>query len=69
MPSSTTKQVIKHDYFTLSYNESYEQAEWVAYELKKDFIKNNDFKRPFFIADPKVATGSADWRNYKKSGL
>jgi endonuclease G len=69
LPSSTTKQVIKHDYFTLSYNESYEQAEWVFYQLKKNFIKNNDFKRPFFVLDPKVATGSADWRNYKKSGF
>jgi endonuclease G len=26
------------------------------------------FKRPYFIEDPKVVTGSADWRNYKKSG-
>jgi endonuclease G len=68
LPSSTTQQIVKHDYFSLSYNEVYEQAEWVAYELKKDFIKNNDFKRPFFIEDPKVTTGSADWRNYKKSG-
>lgn len=68
LPSSTTKQLIKHSFYTLSYNEAYEQAEWVAYELKKDFIKNNNFKRPFFIEDPKVSTGSADWRNYKKSG-
>ena len=68
LPSSTTKQLVKHKFFTLSYNESYEQAEWVAYELKKEFVKNNNFKRPFFIEDPKVSTGSADWRNYKKSG-
>lgn len=68
LPTSTTKQIVKHDYYTLSYNEKFEQAEWVAYELKKEYLKNNDFKRPYFIEDPKVITRSADWRNYKKSG-
>ena len=68
LPTSTTHQVIKHDYFTLSYNEKAEQAEWVAYELKKEYVKNSDYKRPFFIVDPKIKTGSADWKNYKKSG-
>ncbi|KIA99035.1 endonuclease [Flavobacterium sp. KMS] len=68
LPASTTNQIVKHDYYTLSYNEKFEQAEWVAYELKKSYIKNNDFKRPYFNEDPKVTTGSADWRNYKKSG-
>jgi endonuclease G len=68
LPSSTTNQIIKHDYFTLSYSEKHEQAEWVAYELKKSYMGSNNFKRPYFIEDPKVKTGSADWRNYKKSG-
>jgi endonuclease G, mitochondrial len=68
LPTSTTNQIVKHDYYTLSYNEKYEQAEWVAYELKREFVRNNNFKRPFFIEDSKVKTGSADWRNYKNSG-
>ena len=68
LPTSTTKHIVKHQYYTLSYNEKFEQAEWVAYELKEDYLKNNDFKRPYFIEDPKVSTGSADWRNYKNSG-
>lgn len=68
LPTSTTSQIIKHNYYSLSYNEKAEQAEWVAYELKKDYVKNSNFKRPYFIEDPKVATQSADWRNYKKSG-
>ena len=68
LPTSTTNQIVKHQYYTLSYNEKFEQAEWVAYELKKEYLKNNDFKRPYFIEDPKVTTGSADWRNYKNSG-
>ena len=68
LPTSTTNQIVKHQYYTLSYNEKFEQAEWVAYELKKEYLKNNDFKRPYFVEDPKVTTGSADWRNYKNSG-
>jgi len=68
LPTSTTKQVVKHKYYTLSYNEKFEQAEWVAYELKKEYLKNGNYKRPYFIEDPSVTTGSADWRNYKKSG-
>ena len=68
LPTSTTNQIVKHDYYTLSYNEPYEQAEWVAYELKKSYVKNNNFKRPFFNEDTKVTTGSADWKNYKNSG-
>lgn len=69
LPTSTTNQIIQHDYYTLSYSEKHEQAEWVAYELKKSYVRSNDFKRPYFIEDPKVKTGSADWRNYKKSGF
>ncbi|RTY92448.1 DNA/RNA non-specific endonuclease [Flavobacterium sp. GT3R68] len=67
LPTSTSKQMVFHDYYVLSYVEQYEQAEWVAYQLKRKYTVT-DFKRPFFIADPKVRTHSADWRNYKRSG-
>lgn len=67
-PTSTTNQVIHHDYFVVSYSEKHEQAEWVAYELKKSHLSNSNFKRPYFIEDSKVTTKSADWRNYKSSG-
>jgi endonuclease G len=68
LPTSTTKVIVTHEFYTLSYNEKYEQAEWVAYILKKEQISNNKLKRPYFIQDNLVKTGSADWRNYKKSG-
>ena len=70
LPTSTTNQIITHEGYTLSYSEKDEQAEWVAYELKKSELNynQNDFKRPYFIEDPKVKTGSADWKNYRKSG-
>ncbi|MCT8340550.1 DNA/RNA non-specific endonuclease [Flavobacteriaceae bacterium TK19130] len=68
IPTSTTGEVIRHNYYTLSYSEAHEQAEWVAYELNKEHLKNNDFERPYFIQDRKVSSGSADWRSYKNSG-
>lgn len=68
LPTSTTGVLVSHQYFTLSYSEDHEQAEWVAYELNKSHIKNSDFERPDFVQDRSVASGSADWRNYKNSG-
>ncbi len=68
LPSSTTGEIVKHNFFTLSYSEKDEQAEWVAYELRKKDLSKNDFERPYFIEDKSVKTKSADWRNYKKSG-
>jgi hypothetical protein len=34
LPTSTTGQIVKHTYFTLSYSEKDEQPEWVVYEVK-----------------------------------
>ena len=40
LPSSTTGQIVHHDGYSLSYSEPHEQAEWVAYELKKSHLSN-----------------------------
>lgn len=68
LPFAGNNQIITHDFYTLSYAEQFEQAEWVAYELKPNNM-NRHFKRPFFTEDELVKTRSADWRNYKKSGF
>jgi endonuclease G, mitochondrial len=68
LPTSTTREIVVHDYYTLSYSEPHEQAEWVAYELKKEHLGRSHFERPYFIDDPNVVTGSASWKNYKRSG-
>ena len=68
LPATTTGVIIEHNYFTLSYSEKHEQAEWVAYELAKSDLSKNEFERPYFIEDKKIKTKSADWRNYKNSG-
>lgn len=69
LPTSTTGQIIHHEGYSLSYSEPHEQAEWVAYELKKSHLTNTNFKRPYFEIDNAVRTGAASWRNYKNSGF
>ncbi len=68
LPSSTRDAIASHQHFMLSYSEPHEQAEWVAYVLRKEHLTYDDRKRPYFIEDPKVRSKSADWRNYKGSG-
>lgn len=68
LPVSTTGQVIHHHGYSLSYSEPHEQAEWVAYELKKSHLSKTNFQRPYFEVDRAVKTGAASWKNYKNSG-
>lgn len=58
-----------HQGYTLSYSESHEQAEWVAYEFKASHLSNTNFKRPYFEVDQAIKTGAAHWRSYKNSGF
>jgi endonuclease G len=59
---------VHHEGCSLSYIEPHEQAEWVAYGLKKSQVANANCKRPYFEIDTAVKTGAANWRNYKNSG-
>lgn len=60
LPTSTTGQVIHHHYYSLSYNEEHEQAEWVAYELHRDNLRGERVPRTNdFRDDPLVKTGSS----------
>ena len=68
LPSSTTNVVYKHKGYIFSYNEEYEQSEWLAYELEDGDWKYSEFERRLFNQDPLVITESAHWGNYKKSG-
>ncbi len=68
LPTSTTGAIVNHAYYSLSYSETHEQAEWVAYELMKQHLRKNDFERPYFVEDRSVKTKSANYKNYKNSG-
>ena len=62
-------QVIHQKYYTLSYSEEHEQAEWVAYKLTRDELKMEWVKRrDEFKSDPRVRTGSAELDDYYRSG-
>lgn len=67
LPSSNCNQIIHHTYFSLSYCESHEQAEWVAYKLIPGYFtgvsRTDDYRE-----DPSVRTGSATLDDYRNSG-
>lgn len=61
--------IVEHTYYSLSYIEKYEQAEWVAYDISQQQLKRPNVKRTdWFETDPKVITGSAKHSDYKGSG-
>ena len=62
------EDIIYHNGYALYYNEKFEQANWVAYELtseetNKRFERTNKFK-----SDPMVTSGTANDNDYLKSG-
>lgn len=54
--------------FTLCYRESYEQPEWVAYEINREELNKVAERGDNFRADPSISTGSASLADYKGSG-
>ncbi|MFI3320873.1 MAG: DNA/RNA non-specific endonuclease [Rikenellaceae bacterium] len=67
LPSSNG-EIIKHKYYTLSYSEKDEQAEWVYYILNPEMVGGTASRKDNFRPDPKVSTGSATLADYKASG-
>lgn len=69
-PICDSASLIQHTYFSLCYNESTEQADWVSYFITPERLKNKVARRPDnFRDDPLVKTGSASPRDYKGSGF
>ena len=62
------EQIIRHAAFSLVYNEPYEQASWVAYEITADETVKKYERTNRFIIDPKITTGTADNADYMGSG-
>lgn len=61
-------EIVHHYTYSISYSEEHEQAQWTAHILKPRDINSKVYQRPYFEIDPKVSTGAAHWKNYKKSG-
>ncbi len=60
--------VVEHTYYSLSYSEPDEQAEWVYYHLTPELLAGTAKRTDDFRPDPKVASGSATLDDYRGSG-
>lgn len=53
------EQIIRHEAYTVSYNENFKIPNWVAYKLTAEMIRNASVKRHNrFIPDPQVKKGA-----------
>ncbi len=68
LPTSTTKQLVKHKAYTLSYSQDDKVAEWVAYKLTAEMLNHEtEYKRSDnFRPDPAVK--SAQLKDYSRKG-
>lgn len=60
--------VIKHTGYSLSFNDRYKLANWVAYDLTKEETLGSSERTNKFIPDPLVSTGTATDEDYLNSG-
>jgi endonuclease G len=71
LPTSTTEQLIKYPYYTISYSEKHKQAEWVAYKLTRDMVLKATAERGHltFKKDTSLASNKAvKSSDYTRSG-
>jgi hypothetical protein len=61
-------KIISHNGYSLLYNETHEQANWVAYELTKEETNKLFDRTDDFIPDPNVKTRTSTDRDYQGSG-
>jgi len=61
-------EIVKHAYYSLSYLEEHEQAEWVHYKLNIEMLKGKTPRKNSFKSDKLVSTKSAALSDYKNSG-
>jgi len=65
---SEDNQIVFHKNYTLSYNESCEQANWVKYMVTESQLESNSRRKNNFKSDNLVITESASTSDYKGSG-
>ncbi len=66
--SDADDQIIRHPGYALSYNDTHEQANWVAYRLKAKHLTGAAERANDFRPDPSVKTGTALPSDYTRSG-
>jgi endonuclease G len=69
IPKTNAKdKIISHLGYSFVYNETHEQANWIAYELTADETNKLFERTDKFISDPKVTSGTASDKDYEGSG-
>jgi len=68
LPTTINGNIVKHNYYTLSYVEKYEQAEWVSYYIDTLFITTKLHRTNNFKEDTAIHAGSARISDYRGSG-
>ena len=61
---SSRGQLVKHTYYSLSYSEENEQAEWVYYKLNPEMLKQKVKRRNNYYLDTNIITHSASKKDY-----
>ena len=65
---TTNNKIYHHTYYSLSYNEKHEQADWVYYLLTKESVNGTAKRKDHFREDDMITTKSASLNDYKNSG-
>ncbi|MEI7801972.1 MAG: DNA/RNA non-specific endonuclease [Bacteroidota bacterium] len=69
IPQTQVKDIlINHTAYSLSYNETHEQANWIAYELTSEETKKEFERTDKFLVDPLVKSKTANDKDYAGSG-
>lgn len=61
-------EIVSHTAYTLSYNDHHEVANWVAYALRPEHLKDCVGRASNFLNDPDLRAGSASKDDYYRSG-
>lgn len=61
-------QIVQHKAFTLSYNNDYEQADWVYYLLTRQMVNGSVGRDAGFQRDPFVTQQTASTGDYTRTG-
>lgn len=64
----TAGEVVARTAYTLSYNERHEVANWVAYALRPEHLRDCVGRFNEFRTDPNISSGSATLEDYRGSG-
>lgn len=62
--SNQEEEIISHSAFSLSYNETHEQANWVMHVVMTDIANGNVSRSNDFREDPLITTGTAQEKDY-----